>query len=144
MYDQLERINHRPKPFEFYTARDLWTDDHISSQMLSFHLNGNNDLASRNSSFIDRSVEWIISRFKINEGSAIADFGCGPGLYTERLARTNAAITGIDFSKNSIEYARNKAKQEKLNIDYINQDYLEFVTEKRFDLILMIYCDYCV
>jgi len=144
VFDQLKQINHRPKPFEVYTAKELWTDDHISSQMLSHHLNGANDLASRKTAFIDRSIDWIISKFKIDVSSSVADFGCGPGLYTERLARTKAAITGIDFSKNSIEYARNKAEQEKLNIEYINQDYLDYVTEKRFDLILMIYCDYCV
>jgi len=144
VFDQLEQINHRPKPFEVYTAKELWTDDHISSQMLSHHLNGDNDLASRKSAFIDRSVDWIISKFKIDVSSSVADFGCGPGLYTEGLARTNGAITGIDFSKKSIEYARNKAKQAQLDIDYLNQDYLDFDTEKRFDLIIMIYCDYCV
>jgi 2-polyprenyl-3-methyl-5-hydroxy-6-metoxy-1,4-benzoquinol methylase len=138
MYDLLERINHHPKPFEFYTAKDLWADDYISSQMLSFHLNGNNDHAIRNTSFIDRSVDWIIPRFNIHECKSIADFGCGPGLYTEHLAKMNAAVTGIDLSRKSIEYVRNKAKQEKLNTDYINQDYLEFVIERRFDLIIMI------
>lgn len=144
MFDHLEQINQRPKLFEFYTAKELWTDDHISSQMLSLHLNGDNDLASRKTAFIDRSVDWIIARFKIHKGSSVADFGCGPGLYTERLARIGAAVTGIDFSKKSIEYARAKAEQAKLAIDYLNQDYLEFTTEKRFDLIIMIYCDYCV
>jgi hypothetical protein len=39
MFEELKRINARPKPFEFYTASDLWTDEYISEQMLSFHLN---------------------------------------------------------------------------------------------------------
>jgi SAM-dependent methyltransferase len=30
-----------------------------------------------------------------------------------------------------------------LDIDYVCQDYLEFETEKRFDLISMIMCDFC-
>jgi len=30
MFRELEAINTRPKPFEFYTASDLWTDDHTS------------------------------------------------------------------------------------------------------------------
>ena len=112
MFPQLEEINARPKPFEFYTAAELWADDYISKQMLTFHLNGDVDISSRRFAFIDRSVEWIISRFDIREGKSVVDFGCGPGLYTERLARTNASITGIDFSKNSIEYARNRAKMK--------------------------------
>lgn len=144
MFTQLEEINARPKPFEFYTAAELWADDYISKQMLTFHLNGDVDISSRRFAFIDRSVEWIISRFDIREGKSVVDFGCGPGLYTERLARTNASITGIDFSKNSIEYARNRAKDEKLNIQYVHQNYLEFDADEQYDLIMMIFCDFCV
>ena len=36
--------------------------------------------------FIEQSVEWIVSHFGVNENTAIADFGCGPGLYTTKLA----------------------------------------------------------
>jgi hypothetical protein len=35
MFKELERINERPEPFQFYTASDLWTDEHTSKQMLS-------------------------------------------------------------------------------------------------------------
>jgi len=38
MYKTLEEINARPEPFEFYTAKDLWNDEHTSQQMLLFHL----------------------------------------------------------------------------------------------------------
>jgi hypothetical protein len=30
MFEELERINERPEPFQFYTASDLWTDEHTS------------------------------------------------------------------------------------------------------------------
>ena len=86
VFDDLERINLRPKAFEFYTASDLWTDAHTSGKMLSFHLNQEIDVASRRAAFIDRSVEWIASRFNVGAGTKIADFGCGPGLYALQLA----------------------------------------------------------
>jgi hypothetical protein len=35
LFEELENINTRPKPFEVYTASDLWTDEHTSNQMLS-------------------------------------------------------------------------------------------------------------
>jgi 2-polyprenyl-3-methyl-5-hydroxy-6-metoxy-1,4-benzoquinol methylase len=143
MFDQLEKINSRPQPFEFYTASELWTDEYTSKQMLAYHLNGEIDVSSRKFSFIERSAAWIISEFGLCEGKSVADFGCGPGLYAQRLAKTKAAVTGIDFSKNSLEYARNRASAEKLNIDYVQQNYLEFTSEQRYDLILMIMCDYC-
>ncbi|MHC4858075.1 MAG: class I SAM-dependent methyltransferase [Planctomycetota bacterium] len=142
MFEELKKINERPKPFEFYTASDLWTDEYISKQMLSYHLNEAVDLSSRNSEFIHRSVEWIGSHFNI-ETKRIADFGCGPGLYTTKLVQRKANVVGIDFSKRSIEYAQDVASKEGLSIQYVNQNYLEYETDEQFDLILMIMCDFC-
>jgi len=144
MFEELEKINSRPEPFEFYTASDLWTDEYTSRQMLSYHLNDEVDISSRNAAFIERSVEWIVSHFNIEAGAKIADFGCGPGLYTTRLAKRQADVTGIDFSKNSIRYAQEAASKEGLDIHYVNQNYLEFETDDRFSLVMMIMCDFCV
>jgi 2-polyprenyl-3-methyl-5-hydroxy-6-metoxy-1,4-benzoquinol methylase len=143
MFKELERINERPKPFQFYTASDLWTDKHTSKQMLSFHLNETIDVSSRNAEFITRSVDWIITEFNIGRGYKIADFGCGPGLYAARLAKRGANVTGIDFSGRSIEYAKDVAAREQLNISYVHQNYIEFETEDQFDLVMMIMCDFC-
>ena len=143
MYQQLKDINSRPQAFEFYTAETLWNDEYISSQMLKYHLDESVDLSSRNGAFIDRSVAWTIKRFNIGSCTRIADFGCGPGLYTSRWAEAGAAVTGIDFSARSIRYARGAAAQRGLAIDYVQQNYLEFEIDKKFDLITMIYCDLC-
>jgi len=144
MFEELERVSARPQPFEFNTTRELWTDEYISKQMLSFHLDGETDIASRNTRFIDKSVEWITSYFHVGAGTKIADFGCGPGLYTTGLARRQAEVTSIDFSTRSIEYAQEIAVRENLPIEYINQDYLEYETDRMFDLIMMIFCDFAV
>lgn len=143
MFEQLEKINTAPKPFEFYTAADLWTDEYTSEQMLKFHLDEGIDASSRNMAFIDRSVNWITSHFDVGTGKKIADFGCGPGLYATRLARRHAVVTGIDFSKRSIQYAQEIANREKLPINYVNRNYLDFKTDDRFHLIIMIMCDFC-
>lgn len=143
MFKALESINERPDPFEFDTASDLWTDAHTSGQMLSFHLDEAVDISSRNAAFIKRSVEWIAARFDIGKDTAIADFGCGPGLYTTRLAKCGANVTGIDFSGRSIAYAKQVAAREQLHISYVQQNYLDFETKDRFNLVLMIMCDFC-
>ena len=114
MFKELERINERPKPFQFYTTSDLWTDEHTSKQMLSFHLNEAIDVSSRKAEFINRSVEWITTEFNIGKNFRIADFGCGPGLYAARLAKRGADVTGIDFSERSIRYAKETASTQGL------------------------------
>ena len=143
MFEQLKKINTRPKPFEFYTAEELWTDEHTSQKMLEFHLNESIDVSSRNIRFINRSVQWIQSKFELDSSKSICDFGCGPGLYTTRFAETGAQVTGIDFSKRSIEYAKKIAADKKLKIEYVHQNYLNFNPNKKYDLITMIMCDFC-
>jgi len=143
MFKELKEINSRPAPFQFYTADELWADEHTSKQMLEYHLNESIDVSSRNKNFIESSVEWIASHFGLDKNTEIADFGCGPGLYTTRLAERGAIVTGIDFSENSIEYAKQIATQKSLKLNYIQTNYLDFDTTDRFDLITMIMCDYC-
>jgi SAM-dependent methyltransferase len=121
----------------------LWTDEHTSEKMVEYHLDESVDLSSRNKEFIERSVKLIVSHFGIDRHTAIADFGCGPGLYTTPFAEHGADVTGIDFSERSIRYAKETAGRNALDIEYVCWDYLEFETEKRFDLITMIMCDYC-
>ncbi|MCF8068533.1 MAG: class I SAM-dependent methyltransferase [Desulfobacterales bacterium] len=112
-------------------------------KMLEYHLNESVDLSSRNKKFIANSAKWIVSHFGIDVNTSIADFECGPGLYTTLFAEINADVTGIDFSKRSIRYEKKLADQKGLDITYYQQNYLEFETEKRFDLITMIFCDFC-
>lgn len=143
LFDLLLEVNRRPKLFSEYTARELWTDPYISERMLAYHLNETVDAASRNHAFLDLSAEWIVKHFGHGAKSKVADFGCGPGLYAQRLARAGLEVTGIDFSANSLRYAREKAAEENLDIEYVEADYLSFDTDHRFDLIIMIMCDFC-
>ena len=144
MFQKLNQINQRPKPFEHYTTDQLWCDPHISRQMLHYHLAEDVDLSSRNHEFIKRSCDWMIQRFELSEGKSVCDFGCGPGLYTIRLARAGAKVHGVDFSRNSIDYASKTAREAGLDITYSCQDYLQFSTDEKFDLITLIFCDFCV
>jgi cyclopropane fatty-acyl-phospholipid synthase-like methyltransferase len=143
MFKELQHINARPTPYQYYTAAELWTNEHTAKKMLEFHLDESIDAASRNRDFIDRSVKWIVSHFKVGAKTAVADFGCGPGLYTTRLAEQGARVTGIDFSENSLAYARQTAADKGLAVNYVLKNYLEFETSDRFDLITMIWCDFC-
>lgn len=143
IYAQLQEINRRPAPFEQYTAAELWTDEHTSSRMLDHHLDGSSDVSSRNTEFIERSVAWIVRRFGLSGATSVADFGCGPGLYTTRLAASGADVTGIDFSERSLQYARERARDDGMSIDYVVANYLDFQSDKTFDLITLIMCDYC-
>lgn len=139
----LESVTDRPGLFATYTAKDLWTDDHTSRRMLDCHLDGEVDISSRRTEFIEESVAWLAAHFALREGSRIIDFGCGPGLYTSRFARLGADVCGVDFSPRSIAYARQRAPEIDDRTAYVEADYLEYEPDGAFDLITMIMCDYC-
>ena len=140
--EKLIKFSKKPDLYEKGT-HNMWTDDYISKQLLHVHLNPDIDLASRKEESIDKTLNWIISQYGKESGD-ILDLGCGPGLYTAKLAEKSYNVTGIDFSSNSISYAKKTAKEKKLNINYICENYLNLNMDNKFDLIIMIYCDFGV
>jgi SAM-dependent methyltransferase len=88
-------------------------------------------------------VRWISDAYELGPGKAVADLGCGPGLYTNRLASTGAAVVGVDFSAGSIEHARRVADRAGLAVEYVTGNYLTYRTDRRFDVVTMIFCDFC-
>ena len=121
----------------------MWVDEYISKQLLEIHLSQDIELASRNEKTIVQTLEWILSKVP-GEGLSILDLGCGPGLYTEKLVLQGHRVTGVDFSINSINYARKSAQEKNLKISYRQQDYLTLSDENQYDLILMIFTDFGV
>ena len=135
MYTELQSYLKRPELYE-RTAEKFWTDPHIAAQMLIAHLDPSHDGASRRPDFIERAVEWIASL--IPNGARLLDIGCGPGLYTRRFAERGLRVTGLDFSENSIAYAR----AHDPDSEYVVQDYLQMEFDGEFDIITLIWCDY--
>ena len=131
----------KPEIYEKGTAF-MWSDEHISKQLLNIHLNPDIDLASRKMSTIQSTADWILDLQPKNKSLEILDLGCGPGLYDELFAQAGHHVTGIDISSNSINYAKDSAAQQNLNITYHQANYLDLVlTENSFDLVTMIYTD---
>ncbi len=142
MYNNLLKIHQRPDVFSIYTADLLWTQAHLAKQMLLTHLDQKTPLASRPIKAINQMVNWIDNNFQLN-GKTICDLGCGPGLYAERYAQLGAHVSGLDFSSNSIEYAKASALEKDISINYITDNYLTAVLPNNQDLITLIYCDLC-
>ena len=142
LISQLITLQEKPAPF---TPGEplFWNDPHISSQMLKAHLNPNIEAASRKPETIDRVVQWLIQTLGLKPGASLLDLGCGPGLYASRFARAGFCVTGVDYSRRSIEYAANDAKENQLDITYRYENYLDLRDEALYDAALLIYGDFC-
>lgn len=118
-----------------------WNDPGFSRRMLKEHLNQDHDLASRRSSVIDAHVRWIHETILRGAPGRILELGCGPGLYTSRLASLGHACTGIDFSPASIEYAREEAGKQGLDCTYTLGDLRTAEHGDGYDLVMFIFGD---
>ncbi|MGD9934747.1 MAG: cyclopropane-fatty-acyl-phospholipid synthase family protein [Dehalococcoidia bacterium] len=135
----LAELTVKPEPWA-PGAPGLWTDPHISLRMLAAHLDPTTDAASRPPETIDATVSWLSARLGLGTGSRVLDLGCGPGLYTRRLGALGCAVTGVDYSQRSIEYAREHDPAGT----YLLQDYRMLNVEGPFDAASLVYGDLCV
>jgi SAM-dependent methyltransferase len=116
-----------------------WHDPAFSRRMLAEHLSQEHDAASRRFEIIDQHVRWIHHHLLRGVSTSILDLGCGPGLYTSRLAELGHNCTGIDFSTASIAYARDQAEKSGLACRYIEQDIREADYGDGYGLVMSIY-----
>ncbi len=121
-----------------------WNDRDFSERMLKEHLSQTHDLASRRADTIDKHVEWIHGQLLGERPARILDLACGPGLYSNRLARLGHECVGIDFSPASIDYATNCAQKENLACTYSCEDIRETECGEGFDLVMFIFGEFNV
>ena len=80
-------------------------------------------------------VDWIIKseRNKIS----ILDIGTGTGCISVSLANHNSfVVDALDISSSALDLAKQNAKKNKVNINFIEADILEYKSDKKYDLIV--------
>ena len=116
-----------------------WHDAAFSKRMLHEHLSQEHDAASRRAGTIDAHVKWIHRALLHKNRAKILDLGCGPGLYTQRLAALGHHCVGIDYAPASIAYARRQAQTDGLACQYIEADVRAAPFGTQYDLVMMVH-----
>jgi len=133
-------ITRTPRPAPWAEGEKIpWNDPGFSARMLHEHLSQEHDAASRRYAIIDRQVEWLYQVQLSGRSVPVLDLGCGPGLYTSRLASRGCQCTGIDFSPASIAYARGQARDGKLDCQYIEGDLRTTAFGDGFGLVMFVF-----
>jgi SAM-dependent methyltransferase len=141
----IDLVERRAEPEPWAEGEKIpWDDLGFSERMLQEHLTDRHDAASRRSAIIDRHVEWIHTEVLKQRPSRVLDLGCGPGLYTSRLAHLGHQCVGIDFGPASIDYARQQAQGHRLECDYRLGDIRQVDYGDGFDLVMLIFGEFNV
>ena len=116
-----------------------WDEAGFSQRMLREHLSQDHDAASRRFASIDEHVGWIHQALLGGQPCHTLDLGCGPGLYTSRLAKLGHKCVGIDFGPASIAYAQGQAGVDNLQCTYLQEDVRVADYGTGHDLIMFIF-----
>jgi SAM-dependent methyltransferase len=85
-------------------------------------------------------AEEFISRLQLQPGMKVLDVGCGTGNQSLPAARTGAAVTGVDISSNLLGQARQRAAEEKLQIQFDEGDAEQLpYADGQFDVVLSMF-----
>ena len=71
-------------------------------------------------------------------GNEILDIGTGSGCIAISLAKNlpNAKVSALDISEDALEVAKKNAKENNINIEFINADILNYKSDKKYDIIV--------
>lgn len=138
--DLLDIINRDPAPQPWSEGDKIpWNEPGFSSRMLREHLTQDHDAASRRTGTIERHVAFIHDVLLKGQPGRVLDLGCGPGLYSNRLARLGHRCVGIDFSPASIAYAREQAQAEHLECTFVEADLRTATFDPGADVALLLF-----
>ncbi len=82
--------------------------------------------------------DFIEKEINHNKELKIIDVGCGTGRHSIELSKRGYSITGIDLSESLLEKAREKAKQNGLQIDFLQHDARNLSFKNQFDMAIML------
>lgn len=89
-------------------------------------------------------IEWILTTHELEKtikpGDSVLDLGGGPGRYALHFARMGCKVTLVDLSEACVNWAKTRAEEESLDIQFLQGDALEvdrLLAGRSFDHVLM-------
>ncbi|UCB43739.1 MAG: class I SAM-dependent methyltransferase [Dehalococcoidales bacterium] len=87
-------------------------------------------------------VDDIISLLDIRPGMRVLDLGCGVGRHSLELARRGFHVTGVDRTGKYLEQARENARAEGLEIEFVQEDMRVFSRQDAFDAVINMFTSF--
>jgi len=81
-------------------------------------------------------TDFICKVLNLKKGMSVFDVPCGYGRIANLLAQKGMNVTGIEFNKHVLEFAKQKALDNNLKINYVEGDMRNFSYRNKFDAVI--------
>jgi SAM-dependent methyltransferase len=136
----LPERNPTPLPWDDVKPTLPWGDPDFSKRMLKEHLDTSHDLASRRPAVHLAQVAWVVNTYlEPRKAKNVLDLTCGPGLWSNALARHGYLVRGIDIAPAAIDYARKTSRDEGLPATFTQADIRDIAYGSSYDAVLLLY-----
>ncbi len=89
-----------------------------------------------------KEVDNIIDLLKIDSNAHILDLCCGPGRHSLEFSRRGFKVIGVDRTEKYLEEAKEKARAEQLDVEFIQEDMRVFRKSNTFDVVLNLFTSF--
>jgi len=76
------------------------------------------------------------------ERGDVLDLACGPGRHSVALAKRGFRVTGVDLSTFLLGKARQRARAEHIDVEWVQEDMRRFARPEAFDLALSLFTSF--
>lgn len=83
-----------------------------------------------------REIDFILQYFNLQPGDKVLDIMCGYGRHSIGLARQGMQVTAVDNLEEYINEIKKKVELEKLPLQFIQSDILQYNPSEKFDLAI--------
>lgn len=91
---------------------------------------------------VPTEVDSLLQLAGLEPGAHVLDLCCGPGRHSLELARRGFRITGVDRTALYLDAARQKATEEGLEIEFVQEDMRRFVRPAAFDAAVNLFTSF--
>ena len=83
-------------------------------------------------------VEFCAEALCLDKGSDILDIACGAGDQSIEFAKNGLKVTAFDIAERLIEVAKQRAKSDKVAVDFFTGDMRKMSFDKKFDAAILL------
>jgi SAM-dependent methyltransferase len=76
------------------------------------------------------------------EGRTILDLACGPGRHSTVLAKKGYHVTGVDCSPYLLAKAKERARSENVEVEFVQEDMRQFTRPEAYDLVMSMFTSF--